>query len=388
MAYVGIGTNIEDKWSNADPVKAWCTKPHKIYSISSSNIPMNTFSKPKKDSTNEGLVWHEYYKNPVNLFGYKVPQLKTIAKYNRLHVTGNKTVLVDRILRHFRLMKAASCIQAYFRRYMVTKFFELRDNPGKGETYVNDTDFYTMDPLREIPFYQLFCYRDPAGFLYGFHLDSLIMLVKRSNTVLMNPYTREKMDVSIIRRITFLYRMINILFTGSSGRDPRPAVFQTTNYSFTNENILSVSRRGDVMRNLEEILQQPLELRIQRVFIEIDVLGNYTQSNWLMTLTPLGCVHLLQNLVDIWNYRSDMSFLVRSQITPYYNPFYFRLNQISSQSTLLNHRRAVTVIENIIFSGGDIEYRKLGAIHILTALTMVSAGAREALPWLYESVVF
>ena len=38
------------------------------------------------------------------------------------------------------------------------------------------------------------------------------------------------------------------------------------------------------------------------------------------------------------------------------------------------------------FTGSDDEYRKLGAIYVLIALTMVSTGAREAMPWLYESV--
>ncbi len=45
------------------------------------------------------------------------------------------------------------------------------------------------------------------------------------------------------------------------------------------------------------------------------------------------------------------------------------------------------VFENAIYSGIDEDYRKLGAFHVLSALTLVSRGAREAMPWLYESVM-
>jgi hypothetical protein len=49
-------------------------------------------------------------------------------------------------------------------------------------------------------------------------------------------------------------------------------------------------------------------------------------------------------------------------------------------------KRALTIMENIIYTGIDIEYRKLGALHVLSALTLVSIPARNSLPWLYESI--
>ena len=172
---------------------------------------MNVLSKPIKEHTEEHLVWKDYFKNHVRLESYKMPQLKMIARKNRLYVSGTKPLLIKRIESHFHAMKHATCIQSYFRRYLVRLFFKLRGERGKDEQYVNDTDFYTMEPLSEIPFYEIFNYTDDTGFLYGFNVDSLIMLF-RSNSMLTNPYTREKMDISIIRRITSLYRIIDILF--------------------------------------------------------------------------------------------------------------------------------------------------------------------------------
>ena len=40
----------------------------------------------------------------------------------------------------------------------------------------------------------------------------------------------------------------------------------------------------------------------------------------------------------------------------------------------------------MIYAAIDEEYAKIGALHCLTALTIVSQPARNALPWLWESV--
>ena len=41
----------------------------------------------------------------------------------------------------------------------------------------------------------------------------------------------------------------------------------------------------------------------------------------------------------------------------------------------------------MINKGINNEYRSLGALYILTALTLVSSDAASALPWLYDSVM-
>ena len=45
------------------------------------------------------------------------------------------------------------------------------------------------------------------------------------------------------------------------------------------------------------------------------------------------------------------------------------------------------VMENMTYSGINIDSRKIGVLHILTALTMVSINARQTMPWLYESII-
>jgi hypothetical protein len=47
----------------------------------------------------------------------------------------------------------------------------------------------------------------------------------------------------------------------------------------------------------------------------------------------------------------------------------------------------VKIIEIMITSANDDSNRGLGGFYILTALTIISPSAAQAMPWLYESVM-
>jgi hypothetical protein len=48
---------------------------------------------------------------------------------------------------------------------------------------------------------------------------------------------------------------------------------------------------------------------------------------------------------------------------------------------------ALTTIINLVYKGQTAEYQQLGAMYVLTSLTIVSIPAASSLPWLYASVV-
>jgi hypothetical protein len=48
----------------------------------------------------------------------------------------------------------------------------------------------------------------------------------------------------------------------------------------------------------------------------------------------------------------------------------------------------VQIIENLVKSAIDVDNKTLGSFYVLTALTLVSQPAREAMPWLYEAGVY
>jgi hypothetical protein len=48
----------------------------------------------------------------------------------------------------------------------------------------------------------------------------------------------------------------------------------------------------------------------------------------------------------------------------------------------------VYTMENMVFTGFDEDFKKIGSFHLMTALTSVSSSARRALPFLYETIQF
>jgi hypothetical protein len=242
-----------------------------------------------------------------------------------------------------------------------------------------------MEPLEDIPFSDFFCYKDDKGFTYGFNINSLYALFK-SNQNITNPYNREKMESYTFNQIIKLLRLNNILF--KQKYDGLLDIhFNVSRNSNQNSNeIYYLSNRNTTIQKLLRIKQHTLQNRTEQVFIEIDLLGNYTQGSWFSSLNEHECLVFIQYLYDIWNYRANMSDTTRTQICPFFNPFYFRIYNRNLNMRGFHKDNAITIIENIVFSGGDIESRKIGVIHILTALTIVSLDARNTMPWLYESV--
>jgi hypothetical protein len=347
--------------------------------------------KMVSNSSQNNLSWYEFYKNNINLKTYKIPQLKHIASTHRLHVSGTKAILIDRIENHFKITKNVAKIQAWWRRFVVILSFKLRGPAFKDRSIcVNNCDFYTMEPLKEVEFDDFFSYTDEKGFTYGFQIDSLIQLFKKTGTI-TNPYNRDQMDYNVVRNIIKLYKINYHVFQKIRQQTKSFPTEQHTNENvFVNmhsqpENGFSFVRERTIQK-LNEMRQRGVSDRINEIFIEIDLLGNYTQSEWFTEITDNNLIRFMQNLYNIWNYRSNMSYITRSQICPFFNPFLFNVDS----GVLFNEnirRNCITILENIIFSGGDAEYRKLGAMHILTALTLVSRPARRSLPWLYESAV-
>jgi hypothetical protein len=149
----------------------------------------------------------------------------------------------------------------------------------------------------------------------------------------------------------------------------------------------------DVIRSrLVEMRQAPIERRVRELFADIDYLGNYTCASWLFELDTRGWQRLYTALYEIWSFRAHIPPEVKVNICPLGDPFvttYFRQpNRFEARTQDMIYKdECLAVMERIVYTGADDEYRKVGALHVLTALTLVSASARVNLYWLYESIV-
>jgi TATA-box binding protein (TBP) (component of TFIID and TFIIIB) len=118
---------------------------------------------------------------------------------------------------------------------------------------VNETDFFTMDPISEISYAQFFSFKDTDEMIYGFDILSLHNLILKSGKILTNPYNRNIIHQTIKNDIKKLIKF---------GK-------------FINEKLdINID---EVNKSLDP--KKIMELRIKSLFQEMDSLGNYTNSD-------------------------------------------------------------------------------------------------------------
>lgn len=360
-------------------------------------------SEKKKDS--HEITYDNFIKNTIKLTSFKLPELKDALKKHNLKISGKKELLVERLDKHFNHTFRAQKIQKAFRGWIIRNLIKLK-GPGlkNPSSCVNDKDFVTMEPLNEISISNFYSYKDSKDFIYGFDIASLIHIIK-SNNKLQNPYNREKINQQMTDQIKKVYRLTFLAFPDFRNENQplynpvQPTRHGRTNHISRNINTTNVINQMNNMnpamisnRNrLVEIRRKSTNERINDLFMEIDSLGNYTQSDWFNNLDIRSYIRLYRCLYEVWNYRSNLSFEVRNQICPGPGPFDGIFPRVIYHDDLTLEQiknGCLTVIENLVFLGINEDSRKLGTFHALSALTIVSAGARQAMPWLYDSVAY
>lgn len=92
---------------------------------------MDTNIIKKENCISIEYSYKDYLNKKINLYKFKIPQLKTIAKKNKLHITGTKGVLIERIEKHFNNVHNIIKIQKIFRGHIVRLSFKIRGNAYK-----------------------------------------------------------------------------------------------------------------------------------------------------------------------------------------------------------------------------------------------------------------
>ncbi len=305
------------------------------------------------------------YKDIVK-YNYRLKELKIIAKHYKQNSSKKKIELQVNLYNFLRLSFYICKIQKIVRNLFIRKLNRLKGPALLNRSICNNsTDFYTLEDIKDIHIDQFMSFKDDDGFIYGFDILSLYTYIKKNKKNASNPYNRNKFTeknnpIETIEKIVNLSKVLNI----------------KTNIVIPKQTIS---------------FQKQIELRALAIFQEIDNLGNYTNSSWLLNLNGHQLTAFITELFDIWNYRAQLSYTTKTQICPPLgNPFenidIQRVNTIFS----MNHLKiiALTIIEKLVRLGINDEFKTLGSYYVLTALTLVSQEASTALPWLYQSVVY
>ena len=287
----------------------------------------------------------------------RIVDLKNIAKQLGLRVSGTKPELIHRITHFKKESDGATTIQRHVRGWFARAWMLLKGGAKRGAC-VNDTDFYTMDPLDEIPFAEYIEYSDNTGVRYGFNVRSLYYLLSKMKKF-DNPYTREDMKPTLGERFIRLIRLTNVVFPENTIIAPEDKV-------------------------VEVITNQELERRrLNGLFINIDAMGHYTSADWLIQLSNPELIMFLTRLWYIW---VKQTAALRHLICPGINPFHAAETvNMRDQTREENCAMIVRIGELLIGSAAEEEHRNIGSMYFMTALTVVSRPARNQMPWLYDN---
>jgi len=336
-------------------------KPNNSKKRSDSNI--NIKKKYKIDNNDFYILNFDEYEN-IQTINYNVKQLKDMCKYYKLKISGNKQELSSRLYLFLHDSYYIIKIQSYFRKYLCKLSISLRGPAlfDKGLS-TNQCDFYTFDNINNLSFFNFVSWREDNN-IFSFDLCSLHELIKSCNkSKLQNPYNRNHISNKIINIIKQITRLNSI-------HGEKVIIAQNDN-----ENIITINTFNN---------------KIMDICLRIDSLGNYTDVNWFKSLGRRQLIKFINVLHDIWNYRAQIPEDVKREIcSPTGNPFSFlniNYNYLCECDILNLKILFVKIIDNFINKGINDSSSSVGAMYVLSALTLVNSSTANALPWLFQSV--
>lgn len=400
------------------------------------NKPVKKVRKPrtKKNDTNDNIVTPEVIVetmikklteyNNIQFDGIKdglscdlnkmtIPLLKMVCKHFKIKLMSKrkKADLIIYILENYERSISLINIQFIMKRALAMKWLSLH-GPGlmNKVNCVNDMDLMGEDII-DLPLDQFFSFAD-NGFTYAFNMATFSSLIYQNNMSyrgrrlgLLNPYTRDKVSNSVLKdfkRLVSLSVLFNrnfYLVHNDDKMDRETSINDTpvsantppnpTNMRVTN-NPVSITRtliNGDVEL---DFTPEEVDYDIRSIFYVIDTYGYYTNPEWVLNMSINNLKGFIQNMVEIFNYRANLSSRVKQMIIP---PNGFLTSGIRLREwlrdvtdTLILKRKVSEFMKKLVMTGIQQEYRDLGALYVLTALTMNSVDAAQAMPWLHDSV--
>ena len=318
-------------------------------------------TKKEKKKTEYIMPTRENYSILLNV-NYTIKQLKEISLHYKIKLgNANKSDITEKIYNYFKLYDNAVIIQKSWRRYLFKKYNNLR-GPARfnRRLCVNDTDFFTMDNIIDIPYSQFYSFKDSDNTIYGFDIMSIYNLFNYGSDKVTNPYNRNIFLKSVRKNMMKLIKLSKLF----------------------NDNIELI------MNNTNTIVNENINNRIFSAFHDIDILGNYTHQHWFTDLSREKLTRFIYELHDIWDYRANLSSRVKNEICPNYHDLFrmIYMNDLHTSLVPILQDIAITIVERLVRTGINHDSKCLGANLVLSALTLVNTEAAIAIPWLFQSV--
>ena len=242
-------------------------------------------------------------------------------------------------------------IQNNFRIYNLHKNIKLRGLACYNrDICVNQTDFYTMDDIIDIPNNEFYSYTDSDKFTYGFHIDSIWELVKKKKNRIMNPYNRDIFNENMKDHVTFLHR---------------------------------IKKQNIKIDKNKPSIQILVKSKCIDLLSKIDMFGYQTNINWLYNQSPVNLRYFFRRLSHHWNFKIGndlkLSILPNGDLI---NENYSSLTRTSNNNKYKLLDKILNVLDTMVSSSENLDDRNSAAITILYALADVSNEVKQSNPWI------
>ena len=274
------------------------------------NILPNRNSKKKINSDDFIIPSYKDYDSIIDN-NYNNLQLKKILKYYKIKNTGNKDELKRRCYNFLYFSYNANIIQRMIKGFFTKKYIYYHGPGFKNRSLcTNDVDFANLDDIKAIPYTQFFSIEDDNNFIYGFDIQSIYNLYIKNKNIVNNPYSTKTMNKIVYDNMISFIKYSKLLG-------------------------IDIEIEYNTTLNMDSI--KILEMKILNLFQNMDSLGNYTNMSWFNNLNKNDLIRFFHELLDIWNYRANLSQNTKREICPPYgNPFKF-FNNINSLPNLRNY---------------------------------------------------
>jgi hypothetical protein len=225
----------------------------------------------------------------------------------------------------------------------------------------NKEDCGTMDVLYDIPIQYYIDYKDHDGFIYGFDIRSMHMIMSEANPI--NPFTQKQLILGALGKNFFEKYM---------------------------KKMTAVKEKEGVVKFDSPKLtkEQRFNQTLVRVFQKIDMLGHYTDIAWFQNMSLLDLNNFYKGAYDIFAFRAQLSFEIRRKIVRdgiLFQNFIGNLHHVQERTKNILQYEILREIERILDEGEDRDSKILGISLILTVLVECSYDAALALPHLVQS---
>lgn len=249
---------------------------------------------------------------------------------------------------------------------------------------VNDSDFVSLDEIKDITNKEFVSFKDDTGFIYGFHINSAIELIFKADENFYDNFIKSASSLYYKQYIKTLYNHYS-----------KVKVFNPyTRFIIENDIKLQIitlyaksiyTNDKRILNNNTEDLDMKTKVRNKcfNIFQKIEFLGYFTNTTWLLEETPKNIKFFYKKLATLWNTEFGLNNTVKYKISKTHNLFN-NLDEIMSSRydkyTLLNK---ILDTLNILVSNGESESdRNSGCILVLYGLAALTNRCIVANPWL------